>query len=51
VGEIRQVVRGVVIKRRPAGIDEWLVALAGVLAELAQRSARARAALSDLLGG
>jgi hypothetical protein len=28
-----------------------LVALAGVLAELAQRSARARAALSDLLGG
>lgn len=49
-GEIRQVVRGVVIKRRPANVDEWLVALAGVLAALAQRSASARAALSDLLG-
>jgi hypothetical protein len=50
MGEIRQVVRGVVIKRRPAAIDEWLVALAAVLAGLAQRSASARAALSDLLG-
>ena len=50
VGEIRQVVRGVVIKRRPAGVDEWLIALATVLAGLAQRSASARAALSDLLG-
>jgi hypothetical protein len=50
VGEIRQVVRGVVIKRRPAAIDEWLVALAAVLAGLAARSASARAALSNLLG-
>jgi hypothetical protein len=50
VGEIRQVVRGVVIKRRPAPIDEWLVALAAVLAGLAQRSASARQALTDLLG-
>jgi hypothetical protein len=49
-GEIRQVVRGVVIKRRPAAVDEWLVALAAVLAGLAQRSASARAALADLLG-
>ena len=49
-GEIRQVVRGVTIKRRTVGLDEWLVALAGVLAELAQRSAAARTALSNLLG-
>jgi hypothetical protein len=50
VGEIRQVVRDVVIKRRPVAVDEWLVALAGVLAALAERSAAARAALTDLLG-
>jgi hypothetical protein len=50
VAEIRQVVRDVVIKRRPVAVDEWLVALAGVLAALAARSAAARAALSDLLG-
>jgi hypothetical protein len=49
-GEIRQVVRGVTIKRRTVGLDEWLVALAGVLSGLAQSSAAARAALSDLLG-
>lgn len=49
--EIRQVVRGVVIKRRPADVDAWLVALAGVLTGLAQRSASARAALAELLGG
>jgi hypothetical protein len=50
VGEIRQVVRGVTIKRRTVGVDEWLVALAGVLSGLAQSSASARAALSNLLG-
>ena len=50
LGEIRQIVRGVVIKRRPAPVDEWLVALAAVLAGLAQRSAAARQALTDLLG-
>jgi len=49
-GEIRQVVHGVTIKRRAVGIDEWLVALAGVLAGLAQSSAAARAALTNLLG-
>ena len=50
VGEIRQVVRGVTIKRRTVGVDEWLVALAGLLSGLAQSSASARAALTDLLG-
>jgi hypothetical protein len=49
IGEIRQVVHGVTIKRRTVGVDEWLVALAGVLAGLAQRSAAARAALTNLL--
>jgi hypothetical protein len=49
-GEIRQVVSGVTIKRRTVALDEWLVALAGVLAELARTSANARAALTDLLG-
>ena len=50
-GEIRQVVHGVVIKRRRVGADEWVVALAEVLARLAERSAAARAALTGLLGG
>jgi hypothetical protein len=49
--EIRQVVHGVVIKRRTVGADEWLQALAAVLADLARRSQAARAALTDLLGG
>ena len=48
-GEIRQVVRGVTIKRRTVGVEEWLVALAGLLSELAQRSAAARSALSSLI--
>jgi hypothetical protein len=48
-GEIRQVVRGVTIKRRTVGVDEWLVALAAVLSTLAQRSAAARSALSNLI--
>jgi hypothetical protein len=50
VGEIRQVVSGVTIKRRTVGLDEWLVALAGVLSGLAQSSAAAREALTNLLG-
>jgi hypothetical protein len=50
-GEIRQIVHGVVIKRRRVGVDEWLGALAGVLADRARRSASARAALTNLLGG
>jgi hypothetical protein len=49
-GEIRQVVRGVTIKRRTVGVDEWLVALAGVLAGLARTSTSARTALSHLFG-
>ena len=49
-GEIHQIVRGVTIKRRTVGLDEWLVALAGVLSRLAEGSAAARAALSGLLG-
>jgi hypothetical protein len=48
-GEIRQIVRGVTIRRRTVGVDEWLVALAGVLAKLATGSAAAREALSRLL--
>lgn len=49
-GEIHQIVRGVTIKRRRVGLDEWLVALAAVLARLAAGSAAARAALGGLLG-
>jgi hypothetical protein len=49
-GEIHQIVRGVTIKRRSVGLDEWLVALAGVLSKLAEGSATARDALSSLLG-
>jgi hypothetical protein len=49
-GEIHQIVRGVTIKRRTVGLDEWLVALAGVLAKLAESSATAREALTGLLG-
>src|SRR3954470_12344432 len=49
-GEVRQIVRGVTIKRSTVGVDEWLVALAGVLARLAGDSATARDALTDLLG-
>jgi hypothetical protein len=47
--EVHQIVRGVTIKRRTVGLDEWLVALAAVLAKLAQSSASARDALSHLL--
>jgi hypothetical protein len=48
--EIRQIVRGVTIKRSTVGVDDWLVALAGVLAKLAAGSAAARDALTRLLG-
>ncbi|MFI6078583.1 hypothetical protein ACIA5C_44395 [Actinoplanes sp. NPDC051343] len=48
--EVRQIVRGVTIKRSTVGIDEWLVALAGVLSKLADNSAAAREALTNLLG-
>jgi hypothetical protein len=49
--EIHQVVRGVVISRKQAAIDDWLAALARELTTLAERDARARDALSRLLGG
>nr|WP_296071086.1 hypothetical protein [uncultured Actinoplanes sp.] len=48
-GEIHRIVRGVTIKRRPVSLDEWLVALAGMLSRLAEDSAAARAALGALL--
>ncbi|MFL6077349.1 MAG: hypothetical protein ACJ73S_28645 [Mycobacteriales bacterium] len=49
--EVRSVVRGVVISRRPVGVDEWLTLLAEELAALAERDAAAREALARLLGG
>jgi len=48
--EVRHIVRGVTIKRSTVGVDEWLVALAGVLSRLAGQSAAAREALTNLLG-
>jgi hypothetical protein len=49
--EIRQVVRGVVISRKEATVDDWLAALAQELKTLAEKDAKARDALSRLLGG
>ncbi|WP_329051449.1 hypothetical protein OG738_04475 [Amycolatopsis sp. NBC_01488] len=49
--EIHQVVRGVVISRKEAAVDDWLTALAQELTSLASKDARARDALSRLLGG
>ena len=49
--EVRQVVRGVVISRKETGIEDWLALLAQELTSLASRDARAREALSRLLGG
>ncbi|MGD9986281.1 hypothetical protein [Pseudonocardia sp.] len=48
-GEIRQVVRGVVIGSRPVGVDQWLEALAVDLNRIAARDAAAREALARLL--
>jgi hypothetical protein len=47
--EIQQVVRGVTIKRSTVGIDDWLIALAGLLSRLAAGSAAAREVLTKLL--
>ncbi|MGH3794126.1 MAG: hypothetical protein ACRDSP_04490 [Pseudonocardiaceae bacterium] len=49
--ELRQVVRGVVISRRGAGIDEWLQALAEDVTRTAARDTAAREALERLLRG
>lgn len=43
-------VRGVVIKREPLGLQEWLAALTAELREQAEGSAEARAALERLVG-
>lgn len=48
--ERQQEVRGVVIKREPLGLQEWLDALSAELREQAAGSARARAALERLVG-
>ncbi|WP_033290254.1 hypothetical protein [Amycolatopsis jejuensis] len=50
-GEVRMVVRGVVISRRETDVDEWLTTLVHELQALARRDAQARQALSRLLGG
>jgi hypothetical protein len=49
--QVRQVVRGVVISRKPVGVDEWLHALAEDLTRIAARDAAARTALERLLAG
>ncbi|MFJ8015076.1 hypothetical protein [Streptomyces sp. NPDC096339] len=48
-GEIRHEVRGIVLSRRPVGLDEWIDALARGLAEAAASNARAREALERFL--
>ena len=48
-GEIRHEVRGIVLSRRPVGLDEWIAALAQSLADAAASNARARAAVERFL--
>ena len=48
--EIRHVVRGIVISRRPVELGEWVQALAEELTRLAARDATAGQALRTLLG-
>ena len=48
--EVQQVVRGVVLSRRQVPVEEWVHTLAAELTGLAERNARARAALAALLG-
>ncbi|MFI5763979.1 hypothetical protein ACIA8F_23945 [Streptomyces sp. NPDC051563] len=48
-GEIRHEVRGIVLSRRPVGLDEWIDALARCLAEAAASNARAREAIERYL--
>ncbi|WP_405977794.1 hypothetical protein [Streptomyces sp. NBC_00158] len=47
--EICHEVRGIVLSRRRVGLDEWIGALAGALAEAAASNARAREALERFL--
>ncbi|ADJ43152.1 hypothetical protein AMES_1330 [Amycolatopsis mediterranei S699] len=49
--EIHQVVRGVVISRKPASVEAWLAALARELTALAETDTKARDALTRLLDG
>ncbi|MFE3556985.1 hypothetical protein ACFXKW_19255 [Streptomyces sp. NPDC059193] len=48
-GEICHEVRGIVLSRRPVGLDEWIGALARSLAEAAASNARAREAVERFL--
>ncbi|QKW19057.1 hypothetical protein HUT16_08260 [Kitasatospora sp. NA04385] len=49
--EVCQVVRGVVLSRRPVPLDEWTRELAAAITDRARSDARARAALERLLLG
>ncbi|MEU2393523.1 hypothetical protein [Streptomyces sp. NPDC007369] len=48
-GEISHEVRGIVLSRRPVGMDEWIDALARSLADAAASNARAREAVERFL--
>ncbi|GAB7187010.1 hypothetical protein ATKI12_6841 [Kitasatospora sp. Ki12] len=48
-GEVRHEVRGIVLSRRPVGLDEWIDTLARALAEAAASNARAREAVERFL--
>ncbi|MDI5974419.1 hypothetical protein POF50_034595 [Streptomyces sp. SL13] len=50
-GEVCKEVRGVVLSRRPAPLDEWVAELAAAVAARASSDARARAALERLILG
>ncbi|MFZ3473504.1 hypothetical protein ACODT3_08715 [Streptomyces sp. 4.24] len=50
-GEICHAVRGIVLSRRPVGLDEWIDALARSLAGAAASNARAREAVERFLDG
>ncbi|MDI5967651.1 hypothetical protein [Streptantibioticus silvisoli] len=49
--EVCKEVRGVVLSRRPAPLDEWVAELAAAVAARASSDARARAALERLILG
>lgn len=48
-GEVCHEVRGIVLSRRPVGLDEWIDTLARALAEAAASNARAREAIERFL--
>ncbi len=50
-GEICKEVRGIVLSRRPAPLDEWVRELANAIAARAESDARAKAALERLILG